>query len=152
LQSIARSDHQKNLPLIYHAAARTPATSHSKAWFPSMARLCHNLIRAPVAMSVTLTNAEKQARYRERHLCVDGEKVRVGRNAISTPAPGRKWAALHATELYNNRSRRARRTAGEGKAAVPPAQGLLQCRIPRLWYNYISGAGAMSSTVTNAEK
>jgi hypothetical protein len=29
-------------------------------------------------MSVTLTNAEKQARYRERHLGVDGEKVRVG--------------------------------------------------------------------------
>jgi hypothetical protein len=27
-------------------------------------------------MSVTLTNAEKQARYRERHLGVDGEKVR----------------------------------------------------------------------------
>jgi hypothetical protein len=31
-------------------------------------------------MSVTLTNAEKQARYRERHLGVDGEKVRVGLN------------------------------------------------------------------------
>ena len=27
-----------------------------------------------------LTNAEKQARYRERHLGVDGEKVRVGLN------------------------------------------------------------------------
>jgi hypothetical protein len=31
-------------------------------------------------MFVTLTNAEKQARYRERHLGVDGEKVRVGLN------------------------------------------------------------------------
>ena len=31
-------------------------------------------------MSVTFTNAEKQARYRERHLGVDGEKVRVGLN------------------------------------------------------------------------
>jgi hypothetical protein len=29
-------------------------------------------------MSVTLTNAEKQARYRERHLGVDGETVRAG--------------------------------------------------------------------------
>jgi hypothetical protein len=32
-------------------------------------------------MSVTLTNPEKQARYRERHLGVDGEKARVGLNA-----------------------------------------------------------------------
>ena len=31
-------------------------------------------------MSVTLTNAEKQARYRERHLGVDDAKVRVGLN------------------------------------------------------------------------
>jgi hypothetical protein len=31
-------------------------------------------------MSVTLTNADKQARHRERHLGVDGEKVRVGLN------------------------------------------------------------------------
>jgi hypothetical protein len=29
-------------------------------------------------MSMALTNTEKQARYRERHLGVDGEKVRVG--------------------------------------------------------------------------
>jgi hypothetical protein len=48
-------------------------------------------------MSVTLTNAEKQARYRERYLGVDGEKVRVG--SISTLAPGRKWPALRATEV-----------------------------------------------------
>jgi hypothetical protein len=31
-------------------------------------------------MSVTLTNAEKQARYCERHLGADGEKVRIGFN------------------------------------------------------------------------
>jgi hypothetical protein len=43
-----------------------------------MARLWYNHISAAGAMSVTLTNAEKQARYRERHLGVDGEKVRVG--------------------------------------------------------------------------
>jgi hypothetical protein len=39
------------------------------------------------AMSVILTNAEKQARYRERHLGVDGEKVHIGLNL--NPAPGR---------------------------------------------------------------
>jgi hypothetical protein len=43
-----------------------------------MARLWYNHISAAGATSVTLTNAEKQARYRERHLGVDGEKVRVG--------------------------------------------------------------------------
>jgi hypothetical protein len=31
-------------------------------------------------MSVTLINAEKQARFSERYLGVDGEKVRVGFN------------------------------------------------------------------------
>jgi hypothetical protein len=45
-------------------------------------------------MSVTLTNAEKQARYRERHLGVDGGKVRVGLNLNA--ATRRKWVALHA--------------------------------------------------------
>jgi len=40
----------------------------------------YNHISTAGAMSVTLTNAEKQARYRERHLGVDGEKVRVGLN------------------------------------------------------------------------
>jgi hypothetical protein len=30
------------------------------------------------AMSMTFTNSEKQARYRERHLGVDRGKVRVG--------------------------------------------------------------------------
>jgi hypothetical protein len=43
-------------------------------------------------MSVTLTNAEKQARYRERHLGVDGEKVASG--SLSTLAPGRKMGRL----------------------------------------------------------
>jgi hypothetical protein len=43
-------------------------------------------------MSVTLTNAQKQARYRERHLGVDGEKVRVGLNLNA--GTRRKWAAL----------------------------------------------------------
>jgi hypothetical protein len=45
-----------------------------------MARLSYNHISAAVAMSVTLANAEKRARYGERHLGVDGEKVRVGLN------------------------------------------------------------------------
>ena len=37
---------------------------------------------------MTLTNAEKQARHPERHLGVDGEKVRVGLNLNA--ATGRK--------------------------------------------------------------
>jgi hypothetical protein len=83
LQSIARSRHRKNFPLISRLA--------SGLW-----RGYGITISAPAgAMSVTLTNAEKQARYRERHLGVDGEKVRIGLISISTPAPGRKWAALH---------------------------------------------------------
>jgi hypothetical protein len=36
-------------------------------------------------MSLTLTNAEKQVRYRERHPGVDGEKVRVGLNLNAGP-------------------------------------------------------------------
>jgi hypothetical protein len=51
-----------------------------QACFRSMARLWYNHISVAGAMSVTLSNAEKQARYRERHLGVDGEKVRVGLN------------------------------------------------------------------------
>jgi hypothetical protein len=38
---------------------------------------------------MTLTNAKKQSRYCERHLSVDGEKVRVLRV--------RKWSVSHAT-------------------------------------------------------
>jgi hypothetical protein len=48
-------------------------------------------------MSVTLTNAEKQARYRERDLGVDGAKVRVGLNLNADTRA--KWAALRATEV-----------------------------------------------------
>jgi hypothetical protein len=62
-----------------------------------MARLWYNHISIARAMSVTLTNAEKQARYRERHLGVDGEKAALG--SLSTLAPGRKWDALQATEV-----------------------------------------------------
>jgi len=52
---------------------------------------------------VTLTNAEKQARYRERHLDVDGEKVGVGLNlnAGTRAKMGRLGAR---PRLYNNRS------------------------------------------------
>jgi hypothetical protein len=42
-----------------------------------------------------LTNAEKQARYRERHLGVDGEKVASG--SLSMLARGRKWVDSNAT-------------------------------------------------------
>jgi hypothetical protein len=80
LQAIARSGHRKNFPLICRAAARTPAASHSRLASGLWAWLWYNHISAAGAMSVTLTNAEKQARYRERHLGVDGEKARVGLN------------------------------------------------------------------------
>jgi hypothetical protein len=88
---------------------------------PVMARLwCNHNISAADAMSVTLTNAEKQARYRERHLGVDGEKVRVGFNLNAGTRAKIIRLARHAW-LYNNLSRRgtdrARRTAGDGKAA-----------------------------------
>jgi hypothetical protein len=46
-------------------------------------------------MSVTMTNAEKQARYRERRLGVDAEKVRAALNLNA--ATRAKWVALHAT-------------------------------------------------------
>jgi hypothetical protein len=44
---------------------------------------------------MAITNAEKQACYRERHLGVDREKVASG--SLSTLAPGQKWVDLHAT-------------------------------------------------------
>jgi hypothetical protein len=47
------------------------------ACFRSAAGLWHNPIAATGAMSVTLTNAEKQARYREHHLDDDGGKRRL---------------------------------------------------------------------------
>ena len=60
-----------------------------------MARLWYNPISAVGAMSVTLTNAEKQARYRERHLGVDGEKVRVGLNLNAGTRAKRGRLARH---------------------------------------------------------
>jgi hypothetical protein len=48
-------------------------------------------------MSVSSISAVKQARYRERHLGVDSEKVRVGLNLSAGPVA--KWAALRATEV-----------------------------------------------------
>jgi hypothetical protein len=77
LQSIARSGDRKNFPLIC-------ARRHAYLWqaIPGLLppRLWYNHISAVGAISVTLTNAEKQARHRERHLGVDGEKVGVGLN------------------------------------------------------------------------
>ena len=68
LQSIARLGHRKNFPHICRAATRTPAASHSKR--ASGLRLDYGITvsSAAGAMSVTLTDAEKQARYRERQM------------------------------------------------------------------------------------
>jgi hypothetical protein len=60
-----------------------------------MARLCYNHISAAGAMSVTLTNAEKQARYRGRRLGVDGEKVA----SAQSQRRAKNGATLHATEV-----------------------------------------------------
>jgi hypothetical protein len=46
-------------------------------------------------MSVTLANAEKQARYCERHLGADGEKVRVGFNLNARTSAKRDRLARH---------------------------------------------------------
>jgi hypothetical protein len=58
-----------------------PQSPHGKptgACFRTSERLLYNHAITAGAMSVALTNTEKQARYRERHLGVDGEKARVG--------------------------------------------------------------------------
>jgi hypothetical protein len=93
-----------------------------------------------------MTNAEKQAHYRGHHLGGDGEKTLVELNAGTRSKMGR-LANNHGYTITDLRGTgRARRTAGDGKAALLRAQGLLRCRMPRLWYNYISDAGAMSMT------
>jgi hypothetical protein len=79
LQSIARSGHRKNFPLICRAAARRAAASHcrlaSGLWWCG-----YGITTSAPPEPCLWPNAEKQARYRERHLGVDGEKVRVGLN------------------------------------------------------------------------
>jgi hypothetical protein len=99
LQSIARSGHGRILPYRPRGPSRTPEASHSKRASGLLARLWYNHISPAVAMSVTLTNTEKQARYRERHLGVDGEKVASGSN--STPTPERERADLHTTVVIH---------------------------------------------------
>jgi hypothetical protein len=55
-----------------------PAFPRAQGLYDAMPRLWYNHISAGGALSVTLTNAEKQARRRERHLDVDGEKAASG--------------------------------------------------------------------------
>jgi len=97
-----------------------------------MARLWYNHISAAGAMSVTLTNAEKQARYRERHLGVDGEKVRVGLNlnAATRAKTGRlaRRRSYTITTLVEELVERAERRLTT-RLSSPRAQGLLRWRI-----------------------
>ena len=88
-----------------------------------MPRLRHNYISTAGAMSVTLTNAEKQARYRERHLGVDGEKVRVGLNLNAATRAKMGRLARHRGYTITSLVEEVelRRTAGDGKAC-PPAR------------------------------
>jgi predicted DNA-binding ribbon-helix-helix protein len=77
-------------------------------------------------MSVTFTNAAKQARYRERHLGVHGEKVRVGLNLNAGTRTKMGRLARHRgytiTALVEELVERAERRV-TGKAAVPRALG-----------------------------
>jgi predicted DNA-binding ribbon-helix-helix protein len=91
-------------------------------------------ISAPPDMFVTLSNAEKQAHYRERRLGVDGEKVRVGLNL--KVALRAKMAALHAHRGYTitdlvDELADARRTAGNIKAHRQGVERLPRRRIER---------------------
>jgi hypothetical protein len=78
LQSIAFRPPEEFSP-ICRAAARTLQQA-IPGLLPVYGQLWYNPISAAGAMSVTLTNAEKEARYREHRLGVDGERVRVGLN------------------------------------------------------------------------
>ena len=109
---------------------------------PVMVRLWYNYISTAGATSVTLTNAEKQPRYRERHLGVDGEKVRVGLNLNAATrakmgppcTPPRLYNNPFVEELIERAERRVR--------ARLPSRALKACYITMpmswLWYNYIS--------------
>jgi hypothetical protein len=68
------------LPIIIAETRRAHLPQAIPGVLPVVIRLWYNSISTAGATSVTLTNAEKQARYRERHLGVDGEKVCVGLN------------------------------------------------------------------------
>jgi hypothetical protein len=108
-------------PDLHRRRAHLPRAIPGLLW--SMARLWYNRFTAAGAMSVTLTNAEKQARYRERHLGVDGAR-RWASDSISTPAPRPKMGRLARRQGYTitvlvDETGRTRRTAGDGKAALP---------------------------------
>jgi hypothetical protein len=67
LQSIVRSGHRKNFPLISRAAARAPASKPFLACFRSIAGLWYNHIsttRSHVCRD--LEQCREEARYRER--------------------------------------------------------------------------------------
>ena len=49
-----------------------------------MPRLWYNYISTPETLSATLTSAEKQDRYRERHLGVDDARARIGSFSMPT--------------------------------------------------------------------
>jgi hypothetical protein len=72
-----------------------------QACFRSVDRLWYNPISTAGAMSVTLTNAEKQARYRQCHLGVD-ERVSVRFN-LNAGASAKMDRPCTPQWLYNNR-------------------------------------------------
>jgi hypothetical protein len=69
---------------------------------------------------VTLTNAEKQARYRERHLGVDGEKLHVGLN-LNADTIAKMSRLARRLRLYNN---------GSSEELVERAERRVTARLP----------------------
>jgi hypothetical protein len=81
-------DGERRLRLADDGTSRAVGSGsrHVSGLFPPAGPRMGYRITAPGAMSMTFSNAAKRARYRERHLGVDGEKVR--RTQSQQPAPG----------------------------------------------------------------
>jgi hypothetical protein len=83
------------------------------------------LLRGKDTDLASFPSDKKQAR--ERHLGVDGQKVRIGLN-LNAGTRAKNGLPCTPPRLYNNGSRRgtgrARRTGGDGRAAIPRAQDL----------------------------
>jgi hypothetical protein len=87
LQSIARSGHRTNVSVICRAAGAHTCSKPFQVCFRSW--LWYNHISAAGAVSVTLTNAEKQARYGERQLGIDEGGVELTLNPGTRAKMGR---------------------------------------------------------------
>jgi hypothetical protein len=80
-------------------------------------------------VSVALTNTEKQARYRERHLGVDAEKARVGLIPDAGTRAQMSRIARHKGYTITALKRNWPRAPGRRQAVRQGAQALLRERI-----------------------